>query len=96
MNEACERRGEVNERDISLVRRVAFDCLPSVRKQILEALLADVNPNSLKIPKSTLKYAFEELETQDLIEGRQLSKLATEMAQIAGLLRPPYRNEDAA
>jgi hypothetical protein len=88
-------RSRVNERDLALVKRVAFDSMPPTRKQVLECLLAGQDPKLLKIPKSTLSYALEELEAQELIdrEPSRLSKLVLEMAHLAGFLEVPEERE---
>jgi hypothetical protein len=81
-------RAEVNEQDFSLVKRAAFDCMPPVRKLLLEALRWGEDPALLNVPPSTRTYALEELEAQGLVERKpspRLSTLAREMLEMAGV-----------
>jgi hypothetical protein len=66
-------RHAVTEDDYSLVRRVAFDCMPPARAKILKGLIEGWNPKDLGMPTSTVHYAKEELEAQGLLTQGQLS-----------------------
>jgi hypothetical protein len=84
-------RTEVNDEDMTLVRRVAFDCIPPTRKQIIEALITGLPLASLKMPGSTLSYAKEDLEAQGILEWLEskerprLTNLARECLGMAGI-----------
>jgi hypothetical protein len=78
-------RQVVSEDDFNIVRRVAFDCLPPTRREIIECLMARRELKDLKTPGSTLSYAVEDLETQKLIEKRKLSSYAVQLLKQAGL-----------
>ncbi len=80
-----EGRDLVNETDLELVRRVAFDCIPPVRSKIIMALVEGRSLNDLGVPASTLKYAVEELQAHDLMTNRGLSERCTGLVEAAGL-----------
>jgi hypothetical protein len=80
-----------NEDDIRLVRRAAFDCIPPARSKILQTLIAGGKTYDVKLPKSTLCYAKEELQAQELMEGEYLSPFARDMLEQAGVIPPPTR-----
>ncbi len=92
-----DRRRVVNEKDLGLVRRVAFDCIPSIRRAILDALISGElpDPSKLKIPPTTFHYAVQDLELQGLIqtekhgnrELHRLSTLAEDLLRRAGVAR---------
>jgi hypothetical protein len=79
-------RQVVSEDDFDIVRRVAFDCLPPTRREIIECLMARRELKDLKTPESTLSYAVEDLRTQNLIEKRKLSSYAVQLLKQAALL----------
>jgi uncharacterized membrane protein len=64
-----EKRVAVNEYDLELVDRVAFDSLPTARSAILRALIRGRNPYTLGLPESTTHRALEDLQTVDLVAG---------------------------
>ena len=66
----------VEDEDLRIVRRVAFDCIPPTRRKIIEALDAGAKLAGLGIPLSTLRYAKEDLTSQGLLEEDKLSDLA--------------------
>jgi hypothetical protein len=72
--------------DCDLVRRVAFDCIPASRRKILDAMISQQDVHQLGLPASTLKYAIEELQSQELVDGKckWLSAYAVELLQKAG------------
>jgi hypothetical protein len=78
------QRNEVDESDLRLVRRAAFDCIPPLRKVLLEAAMYRRNLKTLTIPRSTLHYVMEDMELQGLLEGDRLTDLAAEMLALAG------------
>jgi len=78
-------RNVVSEEDCKLVRRVAFDCIPAVRRKILEALISGQSLKGLELPNSTLSYAKEDLQSQGFIEGQGLSQLALQHLREAGM-----------
>jgi hypothetical protein len=61
-------RQEVSEEDFGLVRRAAFDCIPAVRRAVLEALLQNRSAYSLGIPAAVVSRACEDLVAVGLIE----------------------------
>lgn len=81
-------RCEVDADDLMLVRRVALDCVPAVRKKILTALAADEDPAKIDLPPSTQLYAMEELEALKLVHKngstKELSNLAVDLLADAG------------
>jgi hypothetical protein len=54
-------RSDVNEEDYSVVWRVAFDSVPSVRTAILMAIQSGQSTYSLGLPKATVERATEDL-----------------------------------
>ena len=58
------RRSVVTERDIRLVRRVGFDCIPPIRRQLLDALIAGRKD---LLAKSTRSYLRQDLEALGLL-----------------------------
>lgn len=81
-------RDVVSENDLVLVRRAAFDCMPPMRKRILETLVAGGDLKILKIPRSSLWYLTEDLAALGLLEpdSNCLSALTTEMLIKAGVV----------
>jgi hypothetical protein len=63
---AC--RCEVKTEDLMLVRRVALDCVPAIRRKILTALIAFEDLAKIDLPPSTRQYATEELEALKLVK----------------------------
>ena len=61
------RRPTVNEDDISLVFRVGFDCIPSIRWRILQSHINGMDPSDDVIPKATKSYAQEDLASLGLL-----------------------------
>jgi hypothetical protein len=86
------RRTVVNEDDFRLVKRVGFDCIPSLRWRVLQDHIDETESLSETIPKATLSYTRENLQTVGLLqkEGEhfQLSPLSTGLLKraIAGSL----------
>jgi hypothetical protein len=65
-----DRRDEVSEEDYRLVCRVAMDCIPQVRRRILEYLSTGDESKVAGLPASTRSYADEELEALGLVTNR--------------------------
>jgi hypothetical protein len=61
----------VTDEDYKLVRRVGMDCIPAVRRRILEYLMTGDESKVSELPASTRSYAEEELEALGLISGRR-------------------------
>ena len=76
----------ITEQDLALVFRVALDCIPASRRTILVALIEGQPASSVKLPASTLLYAKEDLEAQDLLAGDGLSPLASKLLNKAKLI----------
>jgi hypothetical protein len=86
-----DNREEVLDEDLHLVKRVAFDCMPPVRRKVLDAFIAGTPLTRLGIPESTLQYAKEELEAVGILARGtlgtfKLSPLCINLAGKAGLL----------
>lgn len=79
-------RAVVGEQDMTLVTRVAFDCIPAARRAILSALIRKKGLEEAKLPTSTLSYAKEELQTQDLMRADILSPLVCDLLAKAGIV----------
>ena len=80
-------RTEVSERDLVLVRRVAFDCIPALRWRILSGHIWGQERTD-DIPKATLSYTREDLRLVGLFDGQDLSRLARGLLQRAGIGSP--------
>jgi len=75
------RRSIVTDRDLALVRRVGFDCIPPIRRQLLDALIGgQKNP----LAKSTRAYVRQDLEELGLLHCTPHSTRLADFAQ--GLL----------
>ena len=83
-------RTQVGVEDLDLVRRVAFDCIPAVRRQWLDHCIGTAMGEELlapSIPGSTLHYAREDLKSLKLLdEDNGLSDLALDLLDKAGVL----------
>jgi hypothetical protein len=79
-------REEVSAADFRLVQRVAFDCVPPVRKAILEHLIGGKEGAVPGFPSSTVKYAKNDLTAVGLLSGGAISDDVREMAALARLL----------
>jgi hypothetical protein len=77
---------EVAESDYSLVRRVAFDCIPTTKRRILLACIAREELARVDIADSTRSYAEEDLRLQGLMNGKRLSDLARNLLTKAGVI----------
>jgi len=81
-------RAEVDDGDLQLVRRAAFDCMPPMRKALLEAVMRGEDPKGLGFPNTTLHYLKEDMELQGLLEkGKGLTDLARDMLREAGVVQ---------
>jgi hypothetical protein len=63
-------RAVVTDYDYGLVKRVGMDCIPAVRRKLLEYLWTCDEARIPRIPASTRSYAEEELEALGLLSGR--------------------------
>ena len=87
-----EGREQVNEEDLKLVQRVAFDCLPQNRLKILDHLIESCDSPGMMmlppdLPSTTLHYAEEELEALHVLNGASLSALSIRLLCDAGVLQ---------
>jgi hypothetical protein len=57
-----------------------------MRRKILVALIAEGDIKRVNMPASTLRYATEELESQELLVGGALSPLAQDLLGMAGIV----------
>src|SRR5262249_29785846 len=78
-------RAAVNVEDYRLAQRVALDCIPATRRRVLDPLIAGKPPNRADLPKATLHYAVEDLQSQELLVKDELSPLALQLLQEAWL-----------
>jgi len=69
-------RSSVEGEDYHLVQRVAFDCIPTARRRLLDTLIRGEKADKCGLPSSTLSYVKEELQALDLLTGDELSALA--------------------
>ena len=83
-------RTQAGVEDLDLVRRVAFDCIPATRRQLLDHRIGTAMGEKLaapSIPDSTLSYHREDLRSLKLLdEDNTLSKLALKLLDQAGVL----------
>jgi uncharacterized protein DUF262 len=86
-------REEVNEDDLNLVRRVAFDCIPPARRQVLAELVRQAEGR--EVPgvlgegspgRTTTHYARQEMEELGLLEERGLSAGVVKNLRAAGIM----------
>jgi hypothetical protein len=79
-------RPEVSVEDLKLVRRAAFDSIPPLRRDAIEALLRGVSPYSAsRAPDATVARALGELKTIGLVEapkGKRKDLLGTEQGYV--------------
>ena len=68
-----DNRYIVAEQDYRLVQRVGMDCIPAVRRKILDYLSTGDESTLVGLPASTRSYADEELEALGLIDGHGTS-----------------------
>jgi hypothetical protein len=84
-----DRRDFVNDEDYEMVRRVGPDCIPPVRRTVLEYLCTGEDEKFVKLYPSTQSYAVEDLRAQGLVKGRgdhlDLSQKGQGLAIRAGL-----------
>ena len=62
---------QVGVEDLDLVRRVAFDCIPATRRQVLEQCIkteGGQQPPKLDLPDSTLSYCRGDLKVLELLD----------------------------
>jgi hypothetical protein len=75
-------RNTVTQLDFDLVKRVAFDCLPPRRKEIL---VAAANKRPIRSKSSTTHYDCQDLEAVGLLRENELSREGAELFEgIAG------------
>jgi hypothetical protein len=78
-------RPDAGEQDYTIVKRVAFDCIPTRRRKVIEAVCCGRDLEGIA-PKATLHYCVEDLQVLDLLENRQLSKLSFDLLTLAGIM----------
>ena len=71
------RRSVVTDRDIDLVRRVGFDCIPPIRRQLLDALITGRKD---LLAKSTRAYVRQDLEELGLVHSTPKGSRLTDLA----------------
>jgi hypothetical protein len=82
-------RDEVSEDDYAIVKRVAFDCIPTIRRRLIEAVMSGTTPSGAA---STLSYCTQDLEVLGLLDHHKLSPLSVELLTLAGLIGNFTRN----
>jgi hypothetical protein len=79
-----DHRASVVDADMLLVRRVAFDCIPPIRRRVLDAFrLGQSIPGS--IPASTQSYVRQDLELVGLVTKSTLSPKASNLLKKSGI-----------
>lgn len=66
-------RSEVDEEGFGLIRRVAWDSIPPVRRMILEALMSGGRPHSVGLPPATVDRALGELVAIGLLDTERVN-----------------------
>lgn len=91
-------RVEVNEADYRIVLRCALDCIPAIRRAVLDHVMGKNAFGLRRIPKSTLSYAKEELRALEILAlgASRLSNAAEGWVNQAGIqivhiASPPLR-----
>ena len=85
--------------DLDLVQRVAFDCIPATRRQVLDHAIQTAHgqtPPDVTVPDSSLFYCRGDLKALELLSGTLLSDLARALLTQAGVLHqnsPPNEVE---
>ncbi len=59
-------RSQVAEEDFKVIRRAAFDSIPPLRRDVLEAMMKGANPYSLGLPHSTVARTLGDLQASGL------------------------------
>jgi hypothetical protein len=76
-------RSVADETDYAVARRVAFDCIPGVRRKVIDALITG---GEYPLPHSTLTYVKEDLEALGLTDDDCFSELAEDLLRRGGVL----------
>jgi hypothetical protein len=76
-------RESVDTSDFEIVRRVGFDCIPTTRRRVIQALIRREDPKGI-VPDSSLSYLLGDLEAVGLVQARDLSQAAKELCAMAG------------
>jgi hypothetical protein len=79
-------RSKVSVEDFRLAQRAALDSIPATRRRVIDALREGKPLSQTNLPKSTLHYAVEDLQSQELLTGEAFSALAEELLVKAWLL----------
>jgi hypothetical protein len=79
-------RSTVESEDYDLVKRVAFDCIPTPRRKVLDNLMREEQADRSGLPSSTLSYVKEELQALALLTGDGISDQARSLLARAGLV----------
>jgi hypothetical protein len=68
---ALMSENEVTEKHFALIRRVAFDSIPPLRRDILQCLMRGGKPHSLPLPLSTVARGLRDLEHVGLVSAKR-------------------------
>lgn len=83
-------RKVANEDDYALCKRVAFDCIPTARRKILNCLISGRELSTAELPASTQTYVLEDLEVVGLFVSlpykQGLSLVGRQLLEAAGVL----------
>jgi len=80
-------RAVATEEDYRIARRAALDCIPAMRRKVLDVLIADGDVSDAHLPASTEQYVTEDLEVLGLLlPAKGLSFRAEELLHAAGVL----------
>jgi hypothetical protein len=77
-------RSEVNGDDYTLVKRVAFDCIPTLRRKVIVALIRGEDLAAIT-PAATVTYCVQDLQALDVLVERKLSVLSSELLGVANV-----------
>jgi len=91
------RRLVANDEDMELVTRVGFDCIPSIRREILHGHVDPTHRTTTCLPKATRSYAQEDMVSVKLLRKRgkteqyELTPFARRLLETLGFTRYPHR-----
>jgi hypothetical protein len=78
-------REVADEEDYATAKRVALDCIPALRRAVLDSLIAGNGTSAAGLPTSTLHYVVEDLTVLELVTNDSISPLADGLLAKAGI-----------
>jgi hypothetical protein len=82
-------RDVVTPDDYRLVRRAAMDCLPTLRRHVVDAFLGDGELNTAVIKPTAFSYLADDLELLGMFDRNWFSDKAVDLLTQAGFQVPP-------